>query len=126
MKTSLFIWNNIDRRMNPEKIERYLERLRKNGTLQKEIDGTITLMQNVYKKNHHLQKTNPEEFSDCVKTYTFILHILLGEKARQENLKRMSENNSSSTENSSARPTDNPPSCIRMRNILKKKIARHT
>jgi hypothetical protein len=55
---------------------------------------------------------------------TEIFQALLTEKARQEIVKQVRENNASNTQNSSTSPANNTPRSIGIGNILKQKITR--
>jgi superfamily II RNA helicase len=97
-------------------ISEYIWNVNRMGILSVEIDRIVACLvdaENDRKKDHVFQ----------VKQFTQILRALLTEKARQETVNQVSNDNRSRTQDTSASPADNTSTGIRIRNILEQKIA---
>lgn len=111
-------WNKMT---EPSRIDvdAYIESVRKRGTIAREIEATLFLMRHLYNYQYYIYHEDPDNFKEREREINKIFRALLREKAAQEDAKRVSENNSSSSENRSPSPTHNAPARIRIRNILK-------
>lgn len=102
----------------PQAIEDYIRRVNEENILKDELDRVQST----------LQRLNMFPYEDkqlqnaMVSRANQVFRALLTEKARQETLQEVSNNYSSTTENSSTSPTDNTGRGKGIWNILKKKV----
>ena len=97
----------------------WIQRIVKYDLLDLEIDRTKSLMQ--YRTRN--PSSSKEDQNLLISNYNRMFKALLSEKARQELVKQVGDNNSSRSENSSSSPADNAPRSIRIRDILEQEIA---
>ena len=100
-------------------IDTWIQRVVKHELVELEIDRTKSLMQ--YRTKN--PSSSKEEQRVLISNYNRMFKALLAEKARQELVKQMGNDNSSRPENSSSSPANNAPRSIRIRDILEQEIA---
>ena len=89
-----------------------------------DIDGEIQRIQELMVGASKYPFPNKAHQDENVGRLTQIFQALLTEKARQEVVKQVRDNNTSNAQNSSTSPADNTPRSIGIGNILKQKITR--
>lgn len=89
--------------MNPVQLHLYIEKVRREETLQQELIRIQSIMVGISKRPH----PDPERNKEIVANANQIFRTLLAEKARQKIVEEIRQNNASHAENGSPRPTDN-------------------
>lgn len=90
----------------------YIQTVRDNGILREELERVQQLLR---LSNHEPEKHH---------RLTQLFRALLTEKARQEVVQEVGQNNTRNAEDSGARPADNATGRVSTWNILQKQIAR--
>ena len=98
----------------------YIREVRKQNLLQDELERIQGLMLESTIHPHE----NPEQQQVNVACQNRLFKALLTEKARQEAIQQMSQNNSSASKDSGTGPTDDTPRSIRIRHILEQEVSR--
>ena len=87
------------------------------------IDRRIQSCQRMLVLAHKFPLLDKTEQKIQIKKLTMLFKALLTQKASQKAIDDIRKNHRSNTQNTSASQTDNSRPCIRIRDILKKKIA---
>lgn len=98
----------------------YIREVRQRNLLQDELKRIQGLMLQSTIHPHQ----NPEQHQVNVACQNRLFKALLAEKARQEAIEQMSQNNSSASKDSGTSPTDDTPRSIRIRHILEQEVSR--
>lgn len=88
------------------------------------INGRIEMYRHMLLIAHKFPASEKDEQKRQVKHLTKRFRMMLAEKARQEAIHKVSDNKGSNAQNASTSQADNARPCIRVRDILQKKIAR--
>lgn len=93
----------------------YLREVRQRGSLQHEL---YTVQQSMVLETSMGRMTKERTLA-----LNQIFKVLLAEKARQEAVQNVRQDNGSASQDSSSRPADNTPGRVRIGDILKNQIA---
>lgn len=100
-------------------INGYINEVRRQNVLGSELMRVQTLMLESTLHPHE----NPRQQAIIVACQNQMFKALLTEKARQELVEKMGDDNGSGTQDTSAHPTDNTPRSKRIRDILQQQVA---
>lgn len=89
----------------------------------KDLEHELKHVRNVLVGLHNYHLLAPEVHQKRVRRYDQMFKALLTEKARQEALKKMSNDNPGNTENTGASKTDDAGSGVGVGDILKEQVA---
>lgn len=107
-------------RFSEFEIHMYLQRVRREGSLYDELPR----VQHILKEAEQFPLPNRQAHQENLARITQIFKVLLAEKARQEVVQEVRQDNTSNPEYGSTRPAHNPTRSVSVWNILKQQITR--